>query len=195
MTALKNFTQKEYIELQELINKVIIERKLQFDVETILYRAERGYKEYDHLNEEIVNLEHGEHYKYVRYINSAVSIKPLTWVLLGFDQTRITGRIVNDDYPKWTITMIGDELDPDSDLNSDSIITEHVGLYLTYLFENEGVYKVKLELKDINGNEYTIEKSIIIVDKDANYEMYHTLNDEYNTYLEAKRDRNLIYLN
>lgn len=166
-----------------------------FDVETILYRAERGYKEYDHLNEEIVNLEHGEHYKYVRYINSAVSIKPLTWVLLGFDQTRITGRIVNDDYPKWTITMIGDELDPDSDLNSDSIITEHVGLYLTYLFENEGVYKVKLELKDINGNEYTIEKSIIIVDKDANYEMYHTLNDEYNTYLEAKRDRNLIYLN
>ena len=55
--------------------------------------------------------------------------------------------------------------------------------------------EVKLELKDINGNEYTIEKSIIIVDKDANYEMYHTLNDEYNTYLEAKRDRNLIYLN
>ena len=166
-----------------------------FDVETILYRVERGYKEYDHLNEEIINLEHGEHYKYVRYINSAVSIKPLTWVLLGFDQTRITGRIVNDDYPKWTITMIGDELDPDSDLNSDSIITEHVGLYLTYLFEEEGVYKVKLELKDINGNEYEIEKSIIIVDKDANYEMYHTLNDEYNTYLEAKRDRNLIYLN
>ena len=27
---------------------------------------------------------------------------------------------------------------------------------------------------DINGNKYEIEKSIVIVDKDANYEMYHT---------------------
>ena len=29
-------------------------------------------KEYDHLNEEIVNLEPGKHYEYVRYINSVV---------------------------------------------------------------------------------------------------------------------------
>lgn len=166
-----------------------------YDVDTILYRIKRGYKEYDHLNEEIINLEHGEHYKYVRYINSVVNIKPLTWVLLGFDQTRITGRVINNEYPKWTLTMIGDPLDPDDDLREDIVITTHNGLYLTYIFENEGVYKVKLELMDINNNKYDIEKSIIIVDKDANYEMYHTLNDEYNVYLEAKNERNLIYLN
>jgi hypothetical protein len=53
-----------------------------FDVDTILYRIERNYKEYDHLNEEIINLNPGEHYKYVRYINSVVDIKPLTWTLL-----------------------------------------------------------------------------------------------------------------
>ena len=166
-----------------------------YDVDTILYRIEKGYKEYDHLNEEIINLEHGEHYKYVRYINSVVDIKPLTWVLLGFDQTRITGRVINDEYPKWTLTMIGDALDPDENLREDKVITTHNGLYLTYLFENEGVYKVKLELMDINGNKYDMEKSIIIVDKDANYAMYHTLNDEYDVYLEAKNERNLIYLN
>ena len=165
-----------------------------FDVENILYKAERGYKEYDHLNQEIVNLEHGEHYKYVRYINSVVDIKPLTWILLGFDYTRITGRIINGEYPKWTLTMIGDELDPDEDLRNDKEITTHNGLYFTYLFEEEGIYKIKLEILDINGNEYVIEKPIVIVDKDANYEMYHTLKDEYDKYLEAKNERSLAYL-
>ena len=166
-----------------------------YDVDTILYKIGKGYKEYDHLNGQIINLEHGNHYKYVRYINNAVNIKPLTWVLLGFDQTRITGRIIDGEYPKWTLTMVGNPLDIDETMRNDIDITTHKGLYLTYLFEEEGVYKVKLELKDINGNEYEIEKSIIIVDRDANYEMYHTLNDEYNTYLEAKKERNLIYLN
>jgi hypothetical protein len=166
-----------------------------YDVDTILYRIGKGYKEYDHLNGQIINLEHGNHYKYVRYINNTVNIKPLTWVLLGFDQTRITGRIIDGEYPKWTLTMVGNTLDPDETMRNDIDITTHKGLYLTYLFENEGVYKVKLELMDINGNKYDIEKSIIIVDRDANYEMYHTLNDEYNKYLEAKNERNLIYLN
>ena len=165
-----------------------------FDVENILYKAERGYKEYDHLNQEIVNLEPGEHYKYVRYINSVVDIKPLTWILLGFDFTQITGRIINNNYPKWTLTMIGDELDPDEDLRNDKEITTHNGLYFTYLFEEEGIYKIKLEILDINGNKYVIEKPIVIVDKDANYEMYHTLKDEYDKYLEAKNERSLAYL-
>ena len=157
-----------------------------FDVETILYKVSKGYKEYDHLNEEIINLEHGKYYKYVRYINNIVDIKPLTWVLLGLDYTKITGRIVNDTYPKWTLIMTGNELDLDEDLRKDKIITTHYGLYFTYLFEHEGLYKIKLEILDINGNLYEIEKPIIIVDKDANYEMYHTLNDEYNKYLEEK---------
>ena len=158
-----------------------------FDVDTILYRAERGYKEYDHLNEDIINLEPGRHYKYVRYINSIVDIKPLTWVLLGFDYTRITGRIINSEYPKWTLTMIGDKLDTDEYLSEDRVINIHNGLYFTYLFEEEGVYKIKLELMDINGNKYEIEKPIVIVDKDANYGMYHTLKDEYDKYLESKK--------
>lgn len=166
-----------------------------FDVDTILYKAEKGYEEYNHLNSEIVNLEPGKHYKYVRYINSVVDIKPLTWVLLGFDNTKITGRIINNEYPKWTLTMVGDELDPDEYFREDRVITEHIGLYFTYLFETEGVYKIKLEIKDINGNKYEIDKSIVFVDKNANYEMYHTLKDEYDKYIETKKERSLIYIN
>ena len=156
-----------------------------FDVNNIKHKINKGYTEYNHLNDEIIDLKYGEHYKYVRYINNIVDIKPLTWVLLGFDFTRITGRVIDGDYPKWTLIMDGDS-EP---------ITTHVGLYFTYLFEKEGVYRIKLDLKDINGNIYNIEKPIVIVDKDANYEMYHTLKDEYDIYLEAKNERNLIYLN
>jgi hypothetical protein len=166
-----------------------------FDVENILYKANKGYKEYDHLNEKIVNLNPGEHYEYVRYINNAVNIKPLTWILLGFDYTLITGRVINKEYPKWTLTMIGDIMSIDEDLKEDKIITTHNGLYFTYLFEDEGSYKIKLELLDINGNKYELEKNIVIVDKDANYEIYHTLKEDYNKYLEEKNERNLIYLN
>lgn len=165
-----------------------------YDVDNILYKAEKGYKEYDHLNKEIVNLEPGKHYEYVRYINSVVDIKPLTWILLGFDYTRITGRVINNEYPKWTLTMLGDELDPDEDLQKDKIVATHNGLYFTYLFEDEGIYKIKLEILDINGNKYEIEKPIVIVDKDANYGMYHTLKDEYDKYLEMKNERNFVFL-
>ena len=162
-----------------------------FDVDTILYRAEKGYKDYDHLNEDIINLQPGEHYKYVRYINSVVDIKPLTWVLLGFDHSRITGRLVNDRYPKWTLTMVGDGLDPNEEFRNDKEVCTHNGLYFTYLFEDEGSYKIKLEIMDANGNVYEIEKYIVIVDKDANYNLYHTLNDEYKVYLEEKYERTL----
>ena len=166
-----------------------------FDVDNILYRIERGYKEYEHLNREIINLEPGKHYEYVRYINSVVDIKPLTWVLLGFDFTQITGRIINNNYPKWTLTLLGNDLDLDDNLKDNKIITTHNGLYFTYLFEEIGMYKIKLEIIDINGNKYEFEKPIVIVDKDANYEMYHTLKDEYDKYIEEKNERSLIYLN
>jgi hypothetical protein len=111
---------------------------------------------------------------------------------LGFDFSRITGRIINDEYPKWTLTKIGNPLDPNGDFVDKEIIT-HNGLYFTYLFEDEGTYKIKLELLDINDNKYEVEKPIVIVDKDANYNMYHTLKNEYDKYLEAKNERNLIY--
>ena len=143
------------------------------------------------MNEDIINLQPGEHYKYVRYINSVVDIKPLTWVLLGFDHSRITGRLVNDRYPKWTLTMVGDGLDPNEEFRNDKEVCTHNGLYFTYLFEDEGSYKIKLEIMDANGNVYEIEKYIVIVDKDANYNLYHTLNDEYKVYLEEKYERTL----
>ena len=164
-----------------------------FDVDNIIYKAARGYEEYNHLNSEIVNLEPGKNYEYVRYINSVVNIKPLTWVLLGFDFSRITGRIINNDYPKWTLTKMGDNLDPDDDFKREKIVNTHVGLYFTYLFEEEGTYKIKLEMMDINGNKYEMEKSLIIVDKNANYDMYHSLNDEYNKYLEEKAERKRVF--
>ena len=69
-----------------------------------------------------------------------------------------------------------------------------LSLYFTYLFEKIGMYKIKLEIMDINGNRYDIEKPIVIVDEDANYEMYHTLKDEYDKYIEMKNEKNLIYL-
>jgi hypothetical protein len=165
-----------------------------FDVDTILYRAKQGYKEYDHLNEDIINLKPGKHYENVRYINSVVDIKPLTWVLLGFDYTRITGRLINNEYPKWTLIMLGDKLDPDENFKGNKIVNEHNGLYFSYLFEEEGSYKIKLELMDINGNKYELEKFIVIVDKDANYGMYHSLKNEYDKYLQSKSERNLAYL-
>ena len=167
----------------------------QYDVDTILYKAERGYTEYDHLNSEIVDLKPGKHYKYVRYINSVVDIKPLTWVLLGIDHTKITGRLINKEYPRWILTILGDELDPIEEFRKDRIVTTHNGLYFTYLFEQEGVYNIKIEVVDINGNKYEIEKSLIIVDKDANYKMYHSLKNEYDIYLEEKSERSLSYLN
>ena len=165
-----------------------------YDVDNILYKAERGYKEYEHLNREIVNLYPGDNYEYVRYINSVVDIKPLTWVILGFDHSRITGRIINEEYPKWTLTMLGDALDTDINFQKDKIVTTHNGLYFTYLFEDEGAYKIKLEMLDINGNKYEFEKNIVIVNKDANYEMYHSLNDEYNLFLEEKKERTQKYI-
>ena len=164
-----------------------------FDVDNIIYKAARGYEEYNHLNSEIVNLEPGKNYEYVRYINSVVNIKPLTWVLLGFDFSRITGRIINNDYPKWTLAKMGDNLDPDDNFKKEKIVNTHVGLYFTYLFEEEGTYKIKLEMMDINGNKYEMEKSLIIVDKNANYDMYHSLNDEYNKYLEEKAERKRVF--
>ena len=166
-----------------------------FDVDNILYKLKKGYAEYNHLNEEIINLEHGEHYKYVRYINSVVDIKPLTWVLLGFDHSRITGRLINSKYPKWTLTLVGDNMDPDEYYSKDRVIATHNGLYFTYLFEDEGEYKIKLEMMDINGNTYEHERTIVIVDSNANYNMYHTLKDEYDKYLEMKNDRNFININ
>jgi hypothetical protein len=178
----------DILKVKEKLDGLIKVYNLQVQIQDNQELIERHFKE-------IINLNPGKYYEYVRYINNTVNIKPLTWVLLGFDYTRITGRLINDQYPKWTLTMIGDALDPDENLREDKVITTHNGLYFTYLFEDEGIYKIKLELMDINDNKYDIEKSIIIVDKDANYEMYHTLNDEYENYLNSINDRNSIYLN
>ena len=86
-------------------------------------------------------------------------------------------------------------MDPIEEFRKDRIVTTHNGLYFTYLFEQEGVYNIKIEVVDINGNKYEIEKSLIIVDKDANYKMYHSLKNEYDIYLEEKSERSLSYLN
>ena len=65
MTTLKNFTQKECIELQELINKVISERKLQFDVETILNITKKEV-----LNSNINNKILDSYYFYILLLNT-----------------------------------------------------------------------------------------------------------------------------
>ena len=57
-------------------------------------------------------------------------------------------------------------------MRKDQVITEHYGLYFTYLFEHEGIYKIKLELLDINDNKYEIEYKVAGRENDYQMNIY-----------------------
>lgn len=118
---------------------------------------------FDHLNEDITMLIPS--FEYARYIRSGVDVKPYTWFLLGYDNTKITGKA----NPKWTIRREDDK----------GLSAVHEGAYLTYLLREEGNYIVTLELTDINGNVYNIERNIIVVTNEANYKLYNAFRKDF----------------
>lgn len=103
---------------------------------------------------------------YTRYIRSGVDVKPYTWFLLGYEYSKIAGKVD----PHWTIINNSDK---------DSQPQYFDGRYLTLLLKKEGEYTVKLDLKDKNGNEYTISRNIIVVSKSANYKLYQSFKKDY----------------
>lgn len=102
--------------------------------------------------------------EYTRYIRNGVDVKPYTWFLLGYNYTKIAGKI----NPKWTITN-----------NTTKEEKTYEGEYFTFLLKNEGNYTIKLTLEDKNSNSYEISRNIVVVSKTANYKLYQTFKKEY----------------
>ena len=118
--------------------------------------------------------------KYTRYIRSGVDVKPYTWFLLGYEFSKIAGKV----NPQWTII---------NDSTSES--STYIGRYLTMLLKKEGNYTVKLKLEDKNGNIYETTRNIIVVSKSANYNIYQTFKREYDTMVEQEMLRELNEVN
>lgn len=106
--------------------------------------------------------------KYTRYIRNGVDVKPYTWFLLGYEYTKIAGKIK----PSWSITnkTTGEEIPIPGSENKK---------YLTLLLKKEGNYTVNLKLEDKHNNKYEISRNIIVVDKTANYKLYQTFKKDY----------------
>lgn len=117
----------------------------------------------DNITYEITDLKPLE--KYTRYIKNGVNVKPYTWFLLGFEYSKIAGKV----NPHWTIT--------NNSTNDDPHYFD--GKYLTLLLKKEGNYTVTLELEDKLGNKYQISRNIIVVSKAANYDIYQTFKRDY----------------
>ena len=115
--------------------------------------------------------------EYSRYIKNGVDVKPYTWILLGYDNSKICS-IKN---PKWTLcnTNSGEKVN-------------YSGKYFTILLKEEGEYSIKLELEDVHGNSYEITRNIIVVNKNANYNIYQLFKNDYTQYIE---ERNIKELN
>ncbi len=118
--------------------------------------------------------------KYTRYIRSGVDVKPYTWFLLGYEFSKIAGKV----NPQWTII---------NDSTGES--STYIGRYLTMLLKKEGNYTVKLKLEDKNGNIYETTRNIIVVSKSANYHIYQTFKREYDTMVEQDMLRELNEVN
>lgn len=118
--------------------------------------------------------------KYTRYIKSGVDVKPYTWFLLGYEYSKITGKV----NPHWTII--------NNNLPEESSTLEFDGKkYLTLLLKKEGNYTVKLDLEDKLGNTYSISRNIFVVDKSANYNIYQTFKKDYDFMYEQERIKEL----
>lgn len=129
----------------------------------------------DNLNYNITSLKPEINIENARYIKNAVDVKPYTWFLLGFDESKITSVVS----PKWKLTNL-----------TTKEFVEHEGRYFTLLLKKEGDYKIELSLMDTNGNKYYTSRNIIIVNKDANYKLYKLFRDDYDAYKEQKNIRN-----
>ena len=115
--------------------------------------------------------------KYTRYIRSGVDVKPYTWFLLGYEYSKITGKV----NPKWTIknnTTGVEQTYTSGNFNG------YNGKYFTLLLKKEGNYTITLDLEDKNGNKYTTSRNIIVVSKTANYKLYQPFKKDYDYMVE-----------
>lgn len=108
---------------------------------------------------------------YARYIKNGVDVKPFTWFLLSYENTKI----VSKKNPKWILT---------------NTITKkqvtHEGKYFTYLLKDIGDYNIELTIDDNNGNHYSVNRNIIVVDNNANYKLYNRFKEDYDDYIDTK---------
>ena len=132
----------------------------------------------DNLNYDITSLNPELNIESARYIKNAVDVKPYTWFLLGFDESKITS-VVN---PKWKLTNL---------TRGESV--EHEGRYFTLLLKKEGDYMIELSLEDTNGNKYSTKRNIIIVDKDANYKLYKLFKEDYDASVKENEERDAVF--
>lgn len=121
--------------------------------------------------------------KYTRYIRSGVDVKPYTWFLIGYDYSKIAGKVK----PHWSIKNVSTGV-TQSLYNWD-------GRYFTLLLKKEGNYQITLELEDKNGNKYSVTRNIIVVSKDANYKIYQTFKKDYDFITEQALLREAMELN
>lgn len=115
--------------------------------------------------------------KYTRYIRSGVDVKPYTWFLLGYEFSKIAGKI----NPHWKITN-----ESTGEIKEWPLDNNRPGRYLTLLLKKEGNYTVTLTLEDKNGNKYETSRNIIVVSKNANYKMYQTFKKDYDQMTEEE---------
>jgi hypothetical protein len=86
----------------------------------------------------------------VRIINGSADIERSTHVTISVDKTQMPG-IKN---PVWKIYK---------DTNADYSDIYYDNMWLPYLFQKQGSYRISLELEDSNGNKNSIERNMINV--------------------------------
>lgn len=107
--------------------------------------------------------------KTTKYIRNGVDVRPYTWIYLTFDYSKIVHRC----NPLWTLKN-----------NTTGKVTRYIGKYFTCLLRDEGEYTVSLKMCDEFGNEYSVDRNIIVVDKMSNHKLYTPFMKEYRTYKE-----------
>ena len=115
--------------------------------------------------------------KSARYIKNGVDVKPYTWILLGYENSKISGKC----NPHWIVENV----------TTHKQKYEHYGKFFTLLLKEEGDYVVTLKVDDVNGNSYEISRNLIIVSNDANYRLYTPFKIDYDAYFNEKNAKRL----
>lgn len=115
--------------------------------------------------------------KSARYIKNGVDVKPYTWILLGYENSKISGKC----NPHWIVENV----------TTHKQKYEHYGKFFTLLLKEEGDYVVTLKVDDVNGNSYEISRNLIIVSNDANYRLYTPFKTDYDAYFNEKNAKRL----
>lgn len=147
--------------------------KRNFNIED--YIIQDGVMTIDNVNPDIVNLI--PTLKTARYIRNGVDVKPYTWIFLTFDYSKIVHRC----NPVWTLT---------NQVTNKKI--KYYGKYFTCLLHDVGFYDIKLDLNDEFGNEYHVNRNIVVVDEQANDSLYTPFKIDYENFKELEEYRSGI---